>query len=156
MIFIIIVLGIFLLDYNLKSYTNSHRIQGTEDQYFGGRLILRNCHNGEGGFGLFKKNPKLGTEISAVVLICVAWEFVKTFFTKGFALMKLGLSLVLGAGASNFYDRITKGYVTDYFSLGVKNKKVRNTVFNLSGMFIFAGAVIYVIGYLTSKAGNKK
>lgn len=163
MIFLAIVLGVFALDYNVKAYINSHRLQGTEDSYLGGKLIMRNCHNSEGGFGLFKGREKLGIELSTAVFTCTVWEFLKLLFTKGSSLTKLGLSMVLGGGLSNFYDRKTSGYVTDYFSFGVKNKKLKNTVFNLSDMFIFAGAIIYFISQIipggkksTKKSGKTK
>lgn len=163
MIFLAIALGIFALDYNVKAYINSHRLQGTQDSYLGGRLIMRNCHNAEGGFGLFKGREELGKELSSVVFICTVWEFVKLLFTKGAFMAKLGLSMVLGGGMSNFYDRKSSGYVTDYFSFGVKNKKLRKIVFNLSDMFIFIGAAIYFIGQViasgkkrTGKSGKSK
>lgn len=146
MIYLAIVLGIFVLEYNLKNYTDSHRLQGTKDEYFNGKLILRNYHNSEGGFGIFRKNPQLGVKISGIVLVCVVWEFLKALWCKTSCLVKLGLSLVTGGGLSNYYDRIKKGYVTDYFSFGVKNKKIRNTVFNLSDLFIFAGALLFALG----------
>lgn len=145
MIYLLIVFGIFCLDRQVKSYIDSHYQQGVNKEYLGGKLILKNYHNGEGGFGLFKKNPELGTNLSFVVLICVVWEFVKLLFAKGFGILKLGLGLILGGGLSNFHDRKTKGYVTDYFSFGVGTKRFRNIVFNLSDLFIFAGASIYML-----------
>ncbi|MDD6618711.1 MAG: signal peptidase II, partial [Clostridiales bacterium] len=107
MVYLLIVLGIFVLEYNLKNYTDSHRIQGAKEEYFGGKLILRNYHNSEGGFGIFKKNPQLGVKISGVVLVCVIWEFVKALFGGAAALVKLGLSFAAGGGLSNYYDRVT-------------------------------------------------
>lgn len=155
MIYLAIVLGIFALEYNLKSYTDSHRLQGTKDEYFNGKLILRNYHNSEGGFGIFKKNPQLGVKISGVVLVCVIWEFVKALFGGAAALVKLGLSFAAGGGLSNYYDRVTKGYVTDYVSFGVKNRKLRNTVFNLSDFFIFIGAVLFAVGRVFTEYRKK-
>ena len=155
MVYLLIVLGIFALEYNLKNYTDSHRLQGAKEERFGGKLVLRNYHNSEGGFGIFKKNPQLGVKISGVVLVCVIWEFVKALFGGAAFLVKLGLSLVTGGGLSNYYDRVTKGYVTDYFSFGVKNKKLKNTVFNLSDFFIFIGAVLFVVGRVFAEFRRK-
>lgn len=155
MIYLMIVGGIFALDSGVKAYMDSHHLQGVNDEYFGGKLILRNCHNPHGALGIFKKNPQLGTGLSMAVLICTCWEFLKSFFKKGSNLMKLALAMVLGGGCSNFYDRIVKGYVTDYFSFGVKNKKVRNTVFNLSDLFIFLGSFFYVISQVISVCKKK-
>ncbi len=155
MVYLLIVLGIFCLDYQVKSYIDSHHLQGVNEEYLGGKLILKNYHNGEGGFSLFKRNPEVGINLSFVVLICVGWEFVKLLFTKGYSFLKIGLGLILGGGLSNFHDRKTKGYVTDYFSFGVGNKKFRNTVFNLSDLFIFAGAAIYMIAQVLSAIKKK-
>ena len=155
MVYLLIVLGIFALEYNLKNYTDSHRLQGAKEERFGGKLILCNYQNSEGGFGIFKKNPQLGVKISGVVLVCVIWEFVKALFGGAAFLVKLGLSLVTGGGLSNYYDRVTKGYVTDYFSFGVKNKKLKNTVFNLSDFFIFIGAVLFVVGRVFAEFRRK-
>lgn len=37
--------GIFLLDYKIKEYVDRTRLQGSQEEVLGGRLILRNCHN---------------------------------------------------------------------------------------------------------------
>ncbi len=155
MIYLLIVFVIFCLDHQVKSYIDSHYEQGVREEYLGGKLILKNYHNGEGGFGLFKKDPELGTNLSFVVLVCVAWEFVKLLFAKGSGILKLGLGLILGGGLSNFHDRKTKGYVTDYFSFGVGNKRFRNIVFNLSDLFIFAGASIYMLAQVVLTVKKK-
>lgn len=156
MIYIAVVLGIFLLDFNIKAYTDKHRLQGTQDKFFGGRLILRNYHNSNGAFGVFKKKPKLGKDCSAAALLWVTLEFFKALFFGARALVKLGLAFTLGGGSSNFYDRKTKGYVTDYFSLGVKNRKLKSMVFNLSDIFIFGGVLLYFIGGCITSFGKKK
>ena len=49
---------------------------------------------------------------------------------------------MVGAAASNLYDRITKGGVTDYFVI----KGIPKIVFNLSDLVIILGAVISVLG----------
>lgn len=151
MIFILLVLGIFLLDYKVKEYTDSHRLQGASEEILGGKIILRNCHNDSGAFGIFKNHKELGNHISLGVLIIVGWEFAKLLFQKGTGAAKLGLSMALGGGLSNYYDRSKKGYVTDYFSFGSKREKLKKIVFNISDFFIFAGCIIYAISQLFTK-----
>ena len=56
--------------------------------------------------------------------------------------VKLGGALALGGGLSNLTDRMTKGYVTDYFSLNVKWDRLRRLVFNISDFCILIGTVI--------------
>lgn len=148
MIFICIAAGIFALDYFIKSYIDRQYEQGDRKEVIGGRLILRNLHNPHGAFGLFKGREELGEALSAGVLIGISWDLVRLFFSKKRRLEKLGLSMAVGGGLSNLYDRKTKGYVNDYFSLGVKNEKVEKMVFNLSDVCIFIGAFFYVIGQM--------
>ena len=145
MIFVLLIAGIFLLDYMLKEHTDSSRLQGTKQEILGGRLILRNCHNEGAAFGMFKMEKKHCLEASAFVLGGAIWEFVRQLVHSGSRMGKLGLSMVLGGGLSNYFDRRNKGYVTDYVSFGVKNKKLRNMVFNISDFFILGGTVLWVI-----------
>lgn len=148
MIFLCIGAVIFVLDYFIKSYVDRHHRQGECREVLGGRLVLRNLHNSHGAFGLFKGREDLGEALSAGVLIGISWDLIRLFFSKKRRIEKLGLSMAAGGGLSNLYDRKTKGYVTDYFSLGVKNEKVRNMVFNLSDVCIFIGAFFYVVGQM--------
>lgn len=56
----------------------------------------------------------------------------------------LGYSLILGGALSNTYERVFKGYVTDYIRIG-------NTVYNISDFMIFAGALLLIIQNLKEK-----
>lgn len=145
MIFIVLTAGIFLLDYMLKEHTDSTRLQGARQEILGGRLILRNCHNKGAAFGLFKMENKHCLEASGFVLGGACWEFVRQLLHGGSRIARLGLSMILGGGLSNYLDRRNKGYVTDYVSFGVKNKKIRSMVFNLSDFFILGGTLLWVI-----------
>ena len=48
-------------------------------------------------------------------------------------------------------DRMTKGYVTDYFSLNVKWEKVRRLVFNISDFCILIGTILASISWCRKK-----
>lgn len=154
MIYLMIVVGIFALDYSVKAYVDNNRLQGSNEEYFGGKLILKNYHNKVGALGLLKGKPKLLRMLQGVALVCVLWEFLKALFFKSSFLVKLAWGCIAGGGSNNFYDRVVKGYVTDYFSIGVGGKKFRNTVFNLSDMFVFLGAVLLAAAQILS--GLKK
>lgn len=56
----------------------------------------------------------------------------------------LGLSLILGGGLSNFYDRaINNGAVVDFLNLGVG--PVRTGVFNVADIAIMTGLTILIL-----------
>ena len=156
MFFILLIAGIFLLDYTLKEHTDSTRLKGTKQEILGGKLILRNCHNEGTAFGLYKAGKKECLTASAFALGGVTWEFVRHLISGGSRIAKLGLSFILGGGLSNYFDRHTKGYVTDYVSFGVKNPKIRNLVFNVSDFFILAGTVIWAVSSILPSFGKKK
>ena len=60
---------------------------------------------------------------------------------KGQFVEKIGLSMVIGGGLSNLYDRLFRGYVVDYFS--IQWKQLKKVVFNLGDIFIFAGSALF-------------
>ncbi len=140
----------YLTDGGLKAQVNAHQLSGEQKTYFNGKLIIRNCHNFDGAFGLFRGHRALGRRISASVLLCVFFELFYSLRVDSNALIKLGLSLVAGGGSSNFNDRRQKGYVTDYISFGFRNQKWKDMVFNLSDFFILAGVLCYLAGKMIS------
>ena len=71
---------------------------------------------------------------------------VLLFGRKWNRMIKTGLSLVLGGAYSNTYDRMFRNYVVDYISFNVKNKKIRQIVFNMADFCIMIGAILVVIG----------
>lgn len=156
MIFLCIGAGVFALDYFVKLYVDRCYEQGTYQEVLNGKLILRNLHNSHGAFGLFKGREELGEALSAGVLIGISWDLLRLFFSKKRRLEKLGLSMAAGGGLNNLYDRKAKGYVTDYFSFGVKNERVRKMVFNLSDVFILLGAFFYVLGQIKMLCEKQK
>lgn len=148
--------GIFLLDHKIKEYVDSTCLQGSKKEILGGRLLLRNCHNKDVAFGKLKIGNENCRELAAAGLGCMAGEYLRQCISGGSRLSKIGLSMVLGGGASNYVDRRTKGYVTDYVSFNVKNQERKKMVFNLSDFCILSGAVLWVTGTLLSSGKNKK
>ena len=147
MIFLFIVAGVFVLDYAVKGHVNESRLQGSSRKIAGDKLILRNCHNKGLAFGILKKTDAHCCQmISSAALGGILWETLRTWMNGGKGLKKAGLALILGGGANNFAERIQKGYVTDYVSVNVKNKKIRSLAFNLSDLFIVAGTVFWTVG----------
>lgn len=156
MIFLGLTAIIFALDYVVKTFVEQNYPEGSVREFFGGKLILRNFHNPHGAFGLFKEREEIGEALSAGALLGVSWDFVRILFSKKRRLEKLGLGMALGGGLNNLFDRKKRGYVVDYFSLGVKNEEVRNVAFNLSDLFIVFGALFYLIGQFVLLFGKEQ
>ena len=62
---------------------------------------------------------------------------------KGHTVEKLGFSLTLAGALSNIYDRLTRHYVVDYFSINWG--KLKKVIFNLGDMFIFLGGMVLLL-----------
>ena len=148
MVFLYLAAIVFVLDHFIKSYVDLHCPQGSRREVLDGKIVLQNYHNPHGAFGLFRGRESLGETLSAGALLSVFWDLIRLLFSKGRKLEKIGLGLALGGGANNLYDNKVKGYVSDYFSFGVKNERLRKMVFNLSDMCIFLGALFYLTGQI--------
>lgn len=79
-------------------------------------------------------HPQIVAAVSALLTAAVLKETVsgkKNTF---------GYALILGGALSNTYERIFKGYVTDYIRIG-------NMVYNVSDFSIFAGTLAVILGF---------
>lgn len=145
MIYILLAAAIFAADFFIKKYIDENRKIGEESRILGGRVILRKCYNKGAMLNAFEQWPRLVKAISggALILMCLLFFFLLR--EKGKKGLKLGLAMILGGGAGNLCDRLTKGRVVDYFSFQSRFPKLTSIVFNLSDMFIFLGAALMLI-----------
>lgn len=145
MLFIGIVLCILALDLGIKEAIEEmdtasfpKTLEKTE-----GRIILHKNHNEGFALGIYRSHPKVVKMLPVVVTSAVAGIFVWLHVQKGNIVEKLAVAMVLGGALSNLYDRLTRGYVVDYFS--IQWKKIKSVVFNLGDIFIFSGAVLLLV-----------
>ncbi len=97
-------------------------------------------HNMGGAFGVFPKSGYLFIIVAAAVAIGIAVTLAVVRIHS--RLFNLGLALVLGGALGNLIDRITLGYVVDFF-------EVRwFSVFNFADACITVGTLLIVIAAL--------
>lgn len=144
MIYIIIAVSIFLGDCFIKKYIEDNKEYGKNEEILNGNIIINKYHN-KGAMLNFLENKKdIVIGVSGALLGVIMIIFSLLIPRKGHKLTKIGLSFIIGGAASNFYDRVKRGYVVDYFSF----KKLKKIVFNISDLFIFLGT--FIIGLLTA------
>lgn len=145
MIYIVVLLSVFLADLMLKKYVEENFDKNEQKLIAGGRITVRKFHNDGIALGKLsdhKEEIRKGTfTVMGVSLI----YFIVLLFRKGRQLKKLGLALFLGGAACNWFDRFHQRTVTDYFSLNVKWKKLKNLVFNISDFCIVAGLLLALL-----------
>ncbi len=146
MIYLIIAAGIFLLELRIKHVIETRREEGKETEACGGALVIRKYHNRGAFLNAGEKKSFLVTFWSCILTVCIAGALAAALRQRGSAMYKTGLSLLLGGGCSNTYDRLRRRYVVDYFSFGVKWDRLRRIVFNLADFCIFVGMVLTVCG----------
>ncbi|MGE0531828.1 MAG: signal peptidase II [Hyphomonadaceae bacterium] len=81
---------------------------------------------------------------AAISLIFGAW-----FWREPRSFTRLGLAFVLGGALGNFFDRLSRGEVTDFLDLHVLGQHW--PAFNLADTAITCGAVVLVIDMLRAR-----
>lgn len=137
----IIAMTIFIADLLVKNHIEHTINVGEEESFCGGRLLLRRHHNRGAILNAGQGRQGLVSAASLVLTLGTTVLFLTTFTCKGSRMLKAGLAFLLGGAYSNTYDRLVRKYVVDYVSFPVKNKKIRDIVFNISDFCIMIGAL---------------
>ena len=144
--FLSIIVGIFTGEYFLKNYIEDHETFETDRPILFGLAHLRKYHNYGAALDSGSKKPALIRALSMALTMGATIVFIFTMGQKGVGMLKWGLSLLLGGAYSNTYDRLSRHYVVDYVSFPVKNRFLRNIIFNISDFCILVGAMLCVAG----------
>lgn len=141
-----LAMAVFVTDLLIKNHIERTKTEGKEETLLGGRLIIRKYHNKGAFLDMGEHRRQLVAFLSLTLTLGMTVLFLVTFTCRGSSALKAGLALLLGGAYSNTYDRLARRYVVDYVSFPVKNKKIRNIVFNISDFCIMIGALLMVIG----------
>ncbi len=97
-----------------------------------------NWHNTGAAFGIFQGMNEVFMGLAFVIIALIFIYFpmipVEDYY------FRLALSLQLAGAAGNLIDRLSRGYVTDFISVG------RFPVFNVADSCITMGVVVLLIG----------
>lgn len=141
-----IILSIFAGDFWIKNQVEQKRAEGETREILGGRLLLRRYHNRGAALNFGDRRRSLVAAVSVLLTLAALGALILSLGQKGNGMLRVGLSLLLGGAFSNTYDRLKRKYVVDYVSFGVKWKKLRQVVFNISDFCIITGALLAVLG----------
>ena len=109
----------------------------------GGRIRIGYVQNRGLLLGLGRQRPKLACLVSllSLVLLVGLLVWIRSDLRP---LAQLGFFWVLLGGSGNLFDRLRRGFVTDYLNFP-RIKKLRNLYFNLSDFGIFLGSILIFI-----------
>lgn len=133
--------AVFAGDFFLKEQVEKRK-DLKETEILKGRIILKKYHNRGAALNFMERRPGLVKKISAVFLLLLGVLWYLLFRKKENPAVLLGLSLAIGGGANNFCDRLTRGYVVDYFSFRTPWNWLNQIIFNVSDLCIFMGTLI--------------
>lgn len=142
----LLAIAVFLADLFIKNHIERTRTEGEMQSVCGGRIILHKYHNKGAFLNAGERRSGLVAVLSLILTLGATVLFLATFTFRGNGMLRSGLALLLGGAYSNTYDRLVRKYVVDYVSFPVKNKKIRNIVFNISDFCIMIGALLIVLG----------
>lgn len=147
MIYIILAAAIFLIELKIKKYIEENKEMHKKEEILQGRIILERYHNKGAILNFMEDRVREVKLITTILLGILLFIFALLLPQKGNHLLKFSLSLVLGGALSNVYDRLTKGYVVDYFSF----RFLKKIVFNISDLCIFLGSAIMILISFTKR-----
>lgn len=134
---------IFAADFIIKSkIEKSEKLPRT---VLHGHVFLQKYHNRGAALNLGEKKPWLVTLCSVLLTLCALCFLIFSFGNMENRLLLTGLSLLLGGGFNNTYDRLRRKYVVDYISFPKMGKRFSRIVFNFSDFCIIAGAVMVCV-----------
>lgn len=145
MVYFAVIAVVFFGELLIKNRIEAKQEAEETKKLLGGRILIRKFHNKGLAFGRGGGRQPLIAAVSLGMAVCCTLLFLISFGRRGGALLNTGLALLLGGAYSNTYDRLKRRYVVDYFSFGVKWKRLQNIIFNLSDFCIMIGAMLCAI-----------
>ncbi len=106
-------------------------------------------HNTGAAFGMFQDASMVFTVLAFIVIAAILYYYPHVENSDWS--LRLAMSMQLGGAIGNLIDRLTRGRVTDFISIGTF------PVFNVADASISVGAVILLLGvWLTERADRQE
>ena len=133
-------------DLFFKSYVKACVRENSEKKLIGDKVILTRVYNHGAMLGWMDDAPEMLRGLTMLGIGSLAGALAACESEKGHVCRKLGLSLMLGGAASNAWERVKHGKVTDYIRFNAGPEKFRRIVFNKGDFAVFAGSLLLIVG----------
>lgn len=143
--FFVLIFALLLgIDVVLKKWVEENINSGEKRELFKGKVIIRKVYNRGFMLSLLDHKPGLVKGAAAAAGIGILLYDAAVFFKRGKYFRKLGLTLLSAGAASNIFDRLAKGKVTDYIGFLGKGFPARITA-NLGDLYIACGGLLLMV-----------
>lgn len=130
----------FLAKTNLKPINNVDLIPGI--------FSLSYVENRGAAFGIFKNNKILLIGVTTLVTIFIVYYIIKNKDTNKY--FKVSLILIAAGAIGNLIDRITLGYVVDFFHFYIRDA-FDFPVFNIADISVVCGTILLTLNMIFVK-----
>lgn len=144
--YLLITAVVFIVDFFVKHLVDKKYVCGETHPKCKNKIIIEKYYNKGAAMNFLAKKPGTMRGLHTIILVLAGIGYYLLLRVTGKPLCKTGMSLLLGGGLSNLYDRYTKGHVVDYFHMNLGPKWMRDIIFNLSDFCIFIGALLSIAG----------
>ena len=128
---------LLVLDRITKAWAARTLVLGDPHPLIGNAIRLTRVHNTGGAFGVLAGNPLVFIIVSFVIAVAVLVAFIVLRGRR--TVLRLALVLVFVGAVGNLIDRISVGYVVDFFEI------VGFPVFNVADSCVTVGAILIVL-----------
>ena len=116
----------------------------------GSSVEFRPIENDGFAGGTFRDHPKAARYLPGIALVLAAPALLRGF-KKQRSAAKCGISLLLAGAASNVFDRLFRGTVTDMLCFTKAPAKLKKLVFNVADFMILLGGLLTLLFSCKSK-----
>jgi signal peptidase II len=128
---------LLVLDRITKAWAMRTLELGDPHPLIGNAIRLTRVHNSGGAFGVLAGSPLVFVVVSFAIAIAVLVAFIVLRGRR--SVLRLALALVFVGAVGNLIDRLTVGYVVDFFEI------VGFPVFNVADSCVTVGAILIVL-----------
>ena len=130
-----------LLDQYTKLLAIAHLKEQSAFVLWNNVFELHYLENRGAAFGIFQNQRWFFVIMTVVILVVVSWFYGRTPIEKRYLPLRICM-IVLTAGAiGNFIDRLTRGYVVDFFYFSL----IDFPVFNIADMYVVCSGILLVM-----------
>ena len=130
-----------LLDQYTKLLAIAHLKEQSAFVLWNNVFELHYLENRGAAFGIFQNQRWFFVIMTVVILVIVSWFYGRTPVEKRYLPLRICMIILTAGAIGNFIDRLTRGYVVDFFYFSL----IDFPIFNVADCYVTAGAILLAV-----------